>query len=371
MLRTILAAAVALACLAGHAAAERLSVGYFASFVDDQVDKIPWKNLTHVCHAYLKTDDTGALVTDERMPSPALTTAAHARGVRVLVSLGGGRTTTGLERVTQSRAPLAKYADSVVELVAANGYDGVDIVWEFPRDKATRRGFVALVAYLRAGLDKRAAADGRTEPYLLTAAAPPSAFFGKWIDTGAVLGRLDWLHVITYDMVGPWSRAAGHHAPLLPSPADPERSWRSVSQAMDYWHADRAVPKQKLVIGVPMFGRALPVAAPHAPLDPADRKLHGTLTFAEIRELAGKGWPAKWDPQSKAPWLQAPKDKPLVIAYDDRNSVDQKAKWGKAQGYRGLFFWAIHQDRMDDGTHWLIRAAERAWPVGKLPPSVE
>ncbi|MEM6798487.1 MAG: glycoside hydrolase family 18 protein [Planctomycetota bacterium] len=341
----------------------RLSVGYFASFVDNEVDKIPWRHLTHICHAYLKTDDKGGLLTDEAIPNKDLTSQAHEKGVRVLLSLGGGRTTTGLERVTASRESLVGYVKSVIKLVAENDYDGVDIVWEFPRNKASRNGFVALIAYLRVGLDAQAKADGRSEPYLLTAAVSPSAFFGKWIDVGAVLGRVDWFHVLTYDMTGPWSKTAGHHAPLTPSPTDPERAWRSVSQAMAYWHKDRAAPKEKLVVGVPMFGRALPVTEPFAPLDPKKRKQHGTLAFAQIRELAGKGWPAEWDPACQAPWLHAPQKKPLLIAYDDRNSVDKKAKWAKAEGYRGLFFWAIHQDRMSDGTHWLLRAADKAWPA--------
>lgn len=365
--RLFLAVTLPACCVvASSVAAEepaRLSIGYFASFLDDDIEKIPWRHLTHLCHAYLKTDEEGALVTDPSMPSKALTAAAHERGVRVLLSLGGGRTTSGLERVTAGRESVVKYVRSVVKLVAENDYDGVDLVWEFPRDKATRRGFVALIAYLRRDLDARAKADGRSEPYLLTAAVSPEPFFGKWIDVGAIKSRVDWLHVMTYDMSGPWSRTAGHHAPLLPSPADPERAWRSVSQAMAYWRDDRAVPKEKLVVGIAMFGRALPVTEAFAELDPAKRKQHGSLDFARIRDLAGKGWPAEWDAASQAPWLHAPKSGPMLITYDDRNSVDQKAKWARDQGYRGLFYWAVHQDRMPDGTHWLLRAAEKAWPV--------
>jgi len=345
----------------------RVSIGYFASFVDPEIKKIPWRHLTHVCHAYLKTDGQGKLVTDNRMPNPELTKTAHQRGVRVLLSLGGGRTTSGLERVTSDQASIDAYVDSVVKLVAENDYDGVDLVWEFPRNRKTRAGLGALTSALRAKLDARAKADGRQTPYLLTAAVSPSGFFGRWVDIESLLKVTDWLHVMTYDMSGPWSRSGGHHAPLLPSPNDPERDWRSVSQAMDYWHKKRGVPKDRLVVGIPSFGRGLPVARPFAQLDPAKRKQHGTLTFAQIRDLAGKGWPAEWDRVSQAPWLRAPDGKPLILTYDDRNSVHKKATWARGLGYRGLFFWAIHGDRMPDGTHWLIRAANKAWPVEKQP----
>ncbi|MEM9187025.1 MAG: glycoside hydrolase family 18 protein [Planctomycetota bacterium] len=347
------------------ASRQRVSVGYYASFAGSPVDQIPWRRLTHVCHAYLRTDEAGELVTDKAMPSRVLTDAAHARGVKVLLSLGGGRTSAGLERVTADRPAITRYVTRVVKMVAENGYDGVDIAWEFPRNRETRAGFVDLVAALRRALDIQAQRRERSEPFLLTAAVSPSGFFGKWIDVGAVIKRLDWLHVMTYDMAGPWSRTAGHHAPLFPSPADPERGWRSVSIAMNYWHKDRGVPRQKLVLGIPLYGRAYPVTRRFAELDPELRKQHGTLTFAQVRTLVGRGWPADWDDQSKAPWLQTPDGKRLIIAYDDRNSVDQKAKWAKAEGYLGLFFYAIHQDRMSDGTHWLIRAADRAWPLEK------
>ena len=55
-------------------------------------------------------------------------------------------------------------------------------------------------------------------------------------------------------------------------------------------------------------------------------------------------------------------DGPVLISYDDRNSIHGKAIWAQEQGYRGLFFWAIHQDRMPDDRHWLIDAANKAWP---------
>ncbi|MEM8864883.1 MAG: glycosyl hydrolase family 18 protein, partial [Planctomycetota bacterium] len=172
-----------------------------------------------------------------------------------------------------------------------------------------------------------------------------------------------------YDMAGPWSRTAGHHAPLRPSPLDPQRSWRSVAAAMAYWSEDRGVPREKLVVGIPFYGRAYPVDEPFAELDPAKRKQHGTLTFTQVRSLVGKGWPAEWDAASQSPWLSPPDGKRLLIAYDDRNSVDKKAKWAQKQGYRGLFYWALHQDRMSDGTHWLLRAANRAWPVERAVAS--
>lgn len=357
--------AFAFAGVAPAAEPQRLAVGYYSAASEFPVSQIPWRHFTHLCHAFLVTDAEGKPITGEQVPSRSLTAAAHTNNVKVLLSLGGGKTASGLAKVTASRKTLGQYVKSVVTIVVKNGYDGVDIDWEFPRDRASRTGFVALVSALRYTLDRVATKQEREEPYLLTAAVSATGFFGKWIDTGAVMGRLDWLHVMTYDMAGPWSKSAGHHAPLYPSPDDPEKAWRSVVGAMEYWHKDRGVPKDKLVVGVPLYGRAYPVTERFATLEPDDRTKHGTLSFSQVRQLVGRDWLAEWDDQSRAPWLSPPDEKPLLIAYDDRNSVDQKAKWAKEQGYRGLFYWAVHHDRMSDGTHWLLRAADKAWPLGE------
>ena len=130
-----------------------------------------------------------------------------------------------------------------------------------------------------------------------------------------------------------------------------------------------------------MFGRILPAAEPNEPLDADLAKFHRAIDFNAVRDLAGKGWKAEWDNECRAPWLSKPASKtkkkagplapirekeslpPLLIAYDDRNSVHGKATWAREQDYRGVSFWALHQDRMPDGKHWLLDAANKAWPA--------
>ncbi|TWT36948.1 Chitinase B precursor [Posidoniimonas corsicana] len=360
----ILATALACATPATAQRTPRVFLGYYAAIGDLPIEQIPWRQLTHVSHAFLAVDSDGELVENDLVPSKRLTEAAHQNRVRVLLSLGGGKTAEGLTKIAQSPERLEAYAKSVTAAAIDNGYDGVDIDWESPHNQQTMEGFARLVKLLRGELDAAARRSRRRTPYLLTAAVPPSNHLGKWFDTGAIASRIDWFNVMAYDMSGPWERTAGHHAPLFPSPKDPERSWRSVQSAMEYWHKDRGVPKGKLIVGLPMYGRALPVSKPLEPLDPAKRQQHGALDFRKVRELVGQGWPAMWDHDSHAPWARPPAQRksPLLICFDDRNSIDEKSKWAQQQGYRGLSFWAIHQDLMPDGAHWLLQSAYRAWP---------
>ena len=369
---------LAVACVASvtspAAAAERVLLGYYATFGGMPVEDLPWKRLTHVAHAFLRLDAEGKLVRTSAVPNPALTAAGREQRVPVLLSIGGGATVRGLEKATATPAGVQALADEIVAAVRDGGYAGVDLDWEFPRDAKTRVAHAALLAKLREELDA-AVEPGSVRP-LVTAAVSPSDDLGQWVDAPAVADAVDWLHVMAYDMAGPWSRFAAHHAPLLPSPDDPERDWRSVESAMAYW-VGRGVPKEKLVVGAPLYGRAMPADEPHAPLNAADEGRHRALGYSAVRKLAGEGWLAEWDPVSRSAWLRKPPadetasplsavaddDGPVLIAYDDLESVRQKAAWARREGYRGMFFWAVHQDRMPDGRHWLLEAAGKAWPA--------
>lgn len=377
-----IALVVATSCSAFPAsAAERVMLGYYANFGKLPVEEVPWGGLTHVCHAFLQIDAEGKVVTTDAMPNPAMTADGRKNGVGVLVTIGGGVSAAGLERATATKETRRELLRGVLHVVADGKYDGVDLDWEFPRDAATRDAHARLVVDLRRALDELARRTERETPYLLTAAVSPQAFFGQWIDAERIAPAVDWLHVMAYDLSGPWSRVAAHHAPLFPSPDDPERAWRSLSAAMRYWSDERGVPKAKLVVGAPLFGRAAPADKPHAPLDPDLADKHRALAFSAVRQRVGQGWLAEWDATSRAPWLRQPPpdessnasplspieaegDPLLLISYDDRNSIHQKATWARDEGYRGMFFWALHQDRMPDGRHWLIEAANKAWPKG-------
>ncbi|MEN0109825.1 MAG: glycoside hydrolase family 18 protein [Planctomycetota bacterium] len=388
MTHTLRAVLCLLALAAPTHAAERVLVGYYATFGNLPVEQMPWDRLTHVSHAFLRLDAEGAIVTTEAVPNAALTADGRANNTPVLLCVGGGVTVRGLEAATKTDGAASALASKIVEAAVAGRYAGVDLHWEFPRDESTGAAHARLLSALRRRLDAAAAAGDLPKQPILTAAVSPSDFLGQWIDAAEVAKTVDWLTVVAYDLSGPWSLHAGHHAPLLASPDDPEGDSRSVAASMRYWAVERGVPAEKLVLAAPLFGRLMPVAEPYAELDPDLADRHRLLPFAEVRKLAGEGWRAEWDNASRAPWLRSPAsaDEPanspagpaltpidpdaeahenaaVIVSYDDRNSIHLKATWAREQGCRGMAFWAVHQDRMPDGRHWLIDAAYRAWPA--------
>lgn len=67
---------------------------------------------------------------------------------------------------------------------------------------------------------------------------------------------LDFINLMAYDFHGKWERETGHNAPLYSSSLDSE--WQkqlSVDYAAAMW-VKLGAPKEKLIIGMPTYGRS-------------------------------------------------------------------------------------------------------------------
>ena len=149
---------------------------------------------------------------------------------------------------------------SAVDFVRRHDLDGFDVDWEYPglpgdgnpHRPEDKENFTALMADLRAALDREGARRGR--PLLLTFAAGASREFLAHTEMAKVQAVVDFVNLMTYDFrVANPGAPAGHHANLFPSPNDP-RSHSADGAVKDFLAA--GVPAAKLVLGVPFYGRA-------------------------------------------------------------------------------------------------------------------
>ena len=133
--------------------ARGLLVGYYADWAATAfpVTSIDWTSLTHVAEAFaLPQSDGGGLANAATVANAPLVQAAHAHGVKVVVSVGGAHGVFD-GAVVDPKARAATVA-AIAALCADHAYDGVDIDWEFP-DAATVPAWVSLVDDLRTALD--------------------------------------------------------------------------------------------------------------------------------------------------------------------------------------------------------------------------
>lgn len=352
--------AVLLLLLTGSLArGETRVVGYYAEWKKHYpVEKIPADKLTHVNYAFAIIDKDGKCA--PRTPELAKANfpklaelKKHHPHLRTLISVGGWADSERFSDAALTEASRATFAKSCADFAHVHQLDGVDIDWEFPvsggdKDHVARpqdkRNFTLLLAELRKHLDERGQADGKR--YLLTIAAPAGGLQRMEVD--GIHPLLDFINVMAYDFAGPWSRTTGFNAALHPVPGQPEQMSASAAVEM---YVKEGVPAEKIVLGVPFYGRAwVGVEAADnglfQPHDPAAGK-ETKVAADDYRRLkddhhgaAGKRF---WHEQAKVPWMWNPRTR-VFISYDDPESLRLKARYAREKKLGGVMFWELEHD---------------------------
>lgn len=323
-------------------------------------EKIDFRQFTHLVHAFA-TMDGGTVHVCGNLPSRVLTGKAHAEKVRVLLAVGGSKSGPGFSTMIHDPSLFKECVKRLVDLVMANGYDGIDVDWEFP-EKAEKQNVVEFVRALRLELN-------RANPQaLLTMALPATAYYGSRYDGPQLAPLVDFVQVMTYDLHGPSRHGlvfshSGHNSPLHETDTDPiDGKQLSFTKSVDYWCAN-GFPKEKLLVGIPLYGHGF--AVNEWGKTPTVAAPHPDITFKKIQALLDKGWVRHWDAMACVPWIQSPAGEPLeIISYDDAKSAALKGRWARAAGLGGYFFWEISQDLVN-GRNVLVQAARNGYD---LPP---
>jgi chitinase len=316
-------------------------------------EQIPYQKLTHIEHAFaaLTPAADGTIFIPEGMIEPNLISRAHANGVKVLLSIGGGDGIQGprFNQMAASETARQNFVANVRTLLTTYGYDGVDIDWEIPGPDYPE--CTTLMQELR---------DGLPSPWLISMAVTAEPFSYGGYDIPALTPLVDFFNVMTYDFYGTWSGMTGLVSPLLQDPADPNQNG-SVSTSMYIYQTIYGVPVSQLNIGTPFYGYewdgvdTIWTACPTATC-PSYSWNYGTYIEQRINKL---GWTEGYDPAARAPYLTN-STIPGFITYDGVESTSLKVSYVKSRGFGGVFMWSIDEDY--DGTHQdLLDAMYNAW----------
>ncbi|AIE47750.1 chitinase [Peridroma alphabaculovirus] len=281
--------------------------------------------------------------------------------LKVLPSIGGWTLSDPFFHM-HDKAARQTFIDSVQEyLVTWKFFDGVDLDWEFPggkganpdvgnaeRDRAT---YTTLLAELRAMLDALGAHQNRH--YLLTSAISAGNDKIAVVDYTEAQKYLDLIFLMSYDFKGGWSlNELGHQTALYAPPWRPDEPY-CADRAVEALLAQH-VPKNKIVLGVAMYGRGWTGVAS----DDSDNPFLGTATgpvpgtwedgVVDYRQIAHNltQYTYAYDDVAKAAYIYRASDGNL-ISYDDAASVTAKAKYVLDHELAGLFAWEIDADNGD------------------------
>lgn len=337
--------------------AEPRIVGYYAEWKKHYpVEKIPADKLTHVNYAFAIIKDGQCAM---RMPelaaanfSKLLELEKKHPHLQTLISVGGWADSEGFSDAALTADSRRVFARSCADFAAEHQLDGVDIDWEFPvsgGDKdhvarpADKRNFTLLLAELRKQLDARGKADGKR--YLLTIAAPATGLSRMEVDR--IHLHLDFINLMTYDFAGPWSERTGFNAALHPVSDQPQQPSASAS-VESYLKA--GVPSNKIVLGVPFYGRGWSGVhdANHGLFQPRDAAATGQhvgpTDYKQIKnDHDGKAGKRFWHEQAKVPFLWNARTRSFV-SYDDPESLRAKAAYAREENLGGVMFWELEHD---------------------------
>jgi chitinase len=318
-------------------------------------DQIPYNQLTHISHAFLLLDRKadGTLDVPQGFIEPNLIVKAHAAGVKVLVSIGGGDGIEGprFNKMARVEAYRQAFVQNVHAFLTANGYDGVDIDWEIPNAR-DMSDCTTLMQELRNELP-----PGQFLISMATPSDPRS--WGAGFDIPALAPLVDFMNVMTYDFTGSWAGYAGLNSPVLQDPADPIQSG-SVKTSMDLYADIYGVPLPQLNIGAPFYGYEFDgVDALWAPCNgcAVNQQNYGDYIKPLMHSSA---WQKRLDKTAKSPYM-VNSTLPGFITYDNASSTGSKTRYIlKQRGFGGVFMWELSAD-YDGKSQDLMDAMYKAW----------
>lgn len=341
-------------------------VGYYPAWGISAHDYTPYSIttnlLTHIIYAFGQIDTTtltcayGDAYIDHKNLIDLGDVKRSDPHVKVLIAIGGATFSNSFSDAALTDESRQQFVQSCFDLYLGaypKVIDGFDLDWEFPGVGDTARpedkhNLTLLMQEFRRQLDELGRRNGRT--YLLTAAVPASPSLYQNYELKELAKVLDWFNLMSYDFHGAWDKVTNFNAPLYRAAGDAYPTNNVDAAVRGYLAA--AVPPQKLVLGVPFYGRGwgnVP-ADDHGLYQRSTQLPTGTFggsayTYWDLAEryIDQGDYVRYWNDEAKVPWLYSAADK-IFITYDDPESIGLKADYIRAHQLGGAMIWNLSSD---------------------------
>ncbi len=259
--------------------------------------------------------------------------AAHAAGVKVICTVGSANTES-LFQVASDSANLPVFVDSLKNFVQTEGFDGIDVDWEFLEPQDTTQ-WKNLIIALRKGLPR--------PQYLLTATSGNS-----YQVYGSVQSYLDQVGLMTYGMGYPspgWLSDfsspiySGGHVEAFDNKT-PTNSINSVVQRYE----SVGVPASKIAIGCEPGGEYWEgITGPFQSISLVTN-FRQDIPYTTIMSKYYEPSLYHWDSSAEEGYLSfdttvATAD--WFLSYDDTNALKAKLAYVDSTGLGGLMIYEI------------------------------
>ncbi len=255
----------------------------------------------------------------------------------------GGWGAEGFSDACMTEESRRTLADSILSMMDAYGFVGVDIDWEYPGVPGTWiisreedvENWYALLTLLREGLDARESLHGRE--YILSVALGAGDAHLNAIDPARLNGLIDQAVVMAYDLCG-FDRMTGHHAGLYPDAGKSGSGAYAVEKLIS-----GGLEPGRILLGMPAYGRVWrQVTASGTGLHQrAGTSGNKTISFDEVLRLPDGGYAKHYDEEAQAAyWF----DGSSFVSAEDDQSIQYKCDWLLDKGLQGAAVWQYRQD---------------------------
>jgi chitinase len=337
-------------------------MGYYVGYDIDAypIASIDWSALTHIIFAplVLKNDLSLDLSFSDQhgtgmADAMALSTAAHAHGVKALLMLGG-EGAGGNIATAAGAANRAAFVTKLVNALSTLGYDGIDLDWE---DSVNLDDLVSLAQALRAA-----------QPSMILS-YPGGAINGNFqtVDPrmATLAQSLDRFNVQTYY---PSTAVAGSGWSswfLAPLSGVSGSTPIAIDDTLQRYVA-AGIPKAKLGMGTAFYAICYTggISAPRQATSGSTQITGGDNDYPLSAFFAAGGTfdqaaaaSKKVDATAKEPYLTftaAVNDSHCggmtqYISYEDETAIMAKGTFSKANGYGGIIIWTINEGWLPSG----------------------
>ncbi|KAL7622471.1 hypothetical protein AAE478_007977 [Parahypoxylon ruwenzoriense] len=324
--------------------------------------------------------------------------------LRVWIAVGGwamndpGPYRTVFSDLARSQSAQDEFFESVVTFLERNGFDGIDIDWEYPVED-DRGGvpedfvnYVTLLQRLRNRLNQMNRQIG------ISITLPASYWYLKGFDISSLEPHIDWFNIMTYDIHGVWDSTVKS----IGSVARAHTNLTEIQQALELLWRNNINP-ERVVMGLGFYGRSRfhVASASHFSSgfrylsfgtlltdpffcqnpgftmeDPACMTANcpfrnstgarpgactntsGVLSAAEINKIIANGAKVTLDPVAAVNIVTWDTDQ--WVSWDDTETLKTKVEFANSHCLGGTMIWAVD---LDDGT--LIKALGKN--LGRAP----
>ncbi|ORZ30803.1 glycosyl hydrolases family 18-domain-containing protein [Catenaria anguillulae PL171] len=302
--------------------------------------------------------------------------------IKTILSVGGWTWSDNFSTVFANAGARKRAIDSAKSLMDELGMDGLDIDWEFPTSTDKTKAEYPFWSSspqdwdnLAVFFEQARAAYGNK--YLLTYAM--TAFVYPNSDKAvASLGKtLDAMLVMSYEFHHGRGMTWATYTLKVPSSDAPALQTHNVQAGLETF-VKAGVPKEKIVVGIPLYGNGYVGLSPNtqwldnipglgAPTTGSVKMVEPVPYNTLLPTVTRPGWKKTVDPKRG---ITSYFNGSSVWFVESPESVKQKAEFVKSSGYAGIMLWNSNQDYKESAPESLISAIASVYPATTNGPDV-